>query len=141
MNSYYAVNAQFWNHKQGQTCVESQVFGISSSFIHTALVSRIFLDVPKIWMYKLYIQVFVTFSFLPWNQWRSMGPALVSRIFFRCFIFNCYNISICKKEKLKDETSRKFVKPLEVKSRSKISHWPKVLHRYDYRAIIWKTRL
>ena len=28
-------------------------------------------------------------------------------ILFRCLIFNCYNISICKKEKLKDETSKK----------------------------------
>ena len=28
--------------------------------------------------------------------------------FFRCLIFNCYNISICKKEKLKDETSKKI---------------------------------
>ena len=43
-----------------------------------------------------------------WNQLRSMGPALVSRIFFRCLIFNCYNISICKKGKLKDETSKKI---------------------------------
>ena len=34
---------------------------------------------------------------------------------FRCLIFNWYNISICKKEKLKDETSKKnFVKPMEV---------------------------
>ena len=60
-----------------------------------------FEDVPKTWMYKLYIQVFETSSFLPWNQWRSMGPALVSRIFFRCSIFNCYNISICKKKRSK----------------------------------------
>ena len=36
-----------------------------------------------------------------------MGPASVSQIFFRCLIFNCYNISICKKEKLKDETPKK----------------------------------
>ena len=33
--------------------------------------------------------------------------ASVSRIFFRCLIFNWYNISICEKEKLKDETSKK----------------------------------
>ena len=26
----------------------------------------------------------------------------------RCLIFNCYNISICKKEKIKDETSKKI---------------------------------
>ena len=41
-------------------------------------------------------------------------PPLVSRNLFRCLIFNCYNISICKKEKLKDETSKKFVKTMEV---------------------------
>ena len=35
-------------------------------------------------------------------------------ILFRCRIFKCYNISICKKEKLKDETSKKIVKPMEV---------------------------
>ena len=35
-------------------------------------------------------------------------PASVSRIFFRCLIFNCYNISICKKEKIKDETTKKI---------------------------------
>ena len=28
--------------------------------------------------------------------------------FLLCFIFDCYNISICKKEKLKDETSKKI---------------------------------
>jgi hypothetical protein len=33
---------------------------------------------------------------------------LVSRIFFRCLIFDCYNISICKKGKVKDETSKKI---------------------------------
>ena len=42
-----------------------------------------------------------------WNQWKSIGPASVSQIFFRCLIFDCYNISICKKEKLKDETPKK----------------------------------
>ena len=35
-------------------------------------------------------------------------PASVWQIFFRCLIFNCYDISICKKEKLKDETSKKI---------------------------------
>ena len=35
-------------------------------------------------------------------------PASVSQIFFRCLIFHCYNISICKKEKIKDETSKKI---------------------------------
>ena len=34
-------------------------------------------------------------------------PASVSRIFFRSLIFNCY-ISICKKEKLKDEKPEKI---------------------------------
>ena len=28
--------------------------------------------------------------------------------FLRCLIFDCYNISICKKEKIKDETSKKI---------------------------------
>ena len=37
-----------------------------------------------------------------------MLPSLVSRILFTCLIFNCYNISICKIEKLKDETSKKI---------------------------------
>ena len=40
-----------------------------------------------------------------------MVPASVSRIFFRCLIFD-------KKEKFKDETSKKIVKPMEVKLRS-----------------------
>ena len=35
-------------------------------------------------------------------------PASVSQIFFRRLIFNCYNISICKKDKIKDETSKKI---------------------------------
>ena len=35
-------------------------------------------------------------------------PASVSRIFFRCLIFNCYKISVCKKEKIKYETSKKI---------------------------------
>ena len=37
-----------------------------------------------------------------------LAPASVSRISFRCLIFNCYNISVCKKEKLKDEASKKI---------------------------------
>ena len=37
---------------------------------------------------------------------------------------------ICKKGKVKDETSKKIVKPMEVKLRSKMSHWPKIPHRY-----------
>ena len=37
------------------------------------------------------------------NRWKSIGPALVSQIFFSCVIFDCYNISICKKRKVKDE--------------------------------------
>ena len=49
------------------------------------------------------------------GQWDFL---LLSRILFRCLIFNCYNIIICKK-KLKDEASKNFVKPMEVKSRSK----------------------
>ena len=28
--------------------------------------------------------------------------------FFRCLIFDCYNVSICKKRKIKDEASKKF---------------------------------
>ena len=43
-----------------------------------------------------------------WNQWKSIGPASVSQIFFRCLIFDCYNISICKKGKVKDEASKKI---------------------------------
>jgi hypothetical protein len=35
-------------------------------------------------------------------------PPLVSQILFRCIIFNCYNLSICKKEKLKDDTFKKI---------------------------------
>ena len=56
---------------------------------------------------------------------------LVSQIFFRRLIFDCYNIRICKKEKLKDETSKKCVKSMEVKLRSKMSQWPKIPHSYD----------
>jgi hypothetical protein len=41
-----------------------------------------------------------------WNQWKSIGPASVSQIFFRCLIFDCY-ISICKKGKVNNETSKK----------------------------------
>ena len=90
------------------------------------------------------------------TSWILLLPPLVSRVLFRCLIFNCYNISICKKGEVKDETSKKFmkvmevnrtyigftnfqkrerskirhqkkfVKPMEVKLRSKMSHWPKV---------------
>ena len=42
------------------------------------------------------------------------GPASVSQIFFRDIIFDCYNISIYRKGKVKDEISKKFVKPMEV---------------------------
>ena len=35
-----------------------------------------------------------------YNQWKSIGPALVSQIFFKCLIFDCY-ISFCKKERSK----------------------------------------
>ena len=42
------------------------------------------------------------------NGRQYVGPALVSRIFFRCLIFDWYNISICKKGKVKDETSKKI---------------------------------
>ena len=38
-----------------------------------------------------------------------MVPPLVSRILFRSIIFNCYNICICKKEKPRDETSKKIL--------------------------------
>jgi hypothetical protein len=51
------------------------------------------------------------FKIIPVGNLRSMGhlaPPLVSRILFRFLIFNCYNISICKKEELKDETSKKI---------------------------------
>ena len=42
------------------------------------------------------------------TSYSLIWPASVSRIFFRCLIFNCYNISICKEEKLKDETYKKI---------------------------------
>ena len=35
-------------------------------------------------------------------------PPSVSRIFFRCLIFDCYNISLFKKGKVKDEASEKI---------------------------------
>ena len=40
-------------------------------------------------------------------QWKSIEPASISRIFFRCLIFDCYSINICKKGKVKDEESKK----------------------------------
>ena len=42
------------------------------------------------------------------RETKSIGPALVSRIFFKCLILDCYNISICKKGKVKDETTKKI---------------------------------
>ena len=50
-----------------------------------------------------------------WNQWKSIGPASVSRIFFRCLIF-------VKKERSKIRRLKKFVKTIEVKLRSKVPH-------------------
>ena len=45
-------NFNFTKHKQ--TCVESQVFEISSSFIYTALVSQIFLDIFSCYIFIPY---------------------------------------------------------------------------------------
>ena len=56
-----------------------------------------------------------------WNQWKSIGPASVSRIFFRCFIFDYCKISICKKGKVKDVASKKIRETMVVKLRSKMS--------------------
>ena len=75
-----------------QTCMESKVFGTSSSFIHTALVSGIFLD------------VFTTCTF------RSLGhlhTALVSRIFQD--FFSCYKLQLYK------IVTRKDMKPKQYK--------------------------
>ena len=58
----------------------------------------------------------------------SHGTVLVSQIFFK-FSSMIVNTSICKKGKVKDETSKKFVKPMEIKLWSKMSHWPKIPHR------------
>ena len=41
---------------------------------------------------------------------KKKGPALASRIFFRFLIFDCYNIRICKKGRVKDEASKKIRK-------------------------------
>jgi len=41
------------------------------------------------------------------KQMEPIGPASVSQFFFGCLIFDCYNFSICKKGKVKDETSKK----------------------------------
>ena len=60
---------------------------------------------------------------------------MVSRILFQCLIFNYYNISICKKEKLKDDTSKKFVKPMEV-NRACISF---TNFLYDVSSLIFTT--
>ena len=65
-------------------------------------------------------------------------PASVSRIFFRCLIFNCYNISICKKEKFKDETSKKTH---ETNGGQIKEHWPKIPCRYVHQVnylYIWQ---
>ena len=43
-----------------------------------------------------------------WNQWKSIGPASVSQIFFRSLNLDCFNISIYKKGKVKDEASQKI---------------------------------
>jgi hypothetical protein len=40
-------------HMLLQTCMESQVFGTSSTFIHTALVTQIFLDVFSCYNLKM----------------------------------------------------------------------------------------
>ena len=62
-----------------------------------------------------------------WNQWKSIGSASVSQIFFRCLIFDCYNISICKKGKVKDETSKiREINGGQIKEQD----WPKIPHRY-----------
>ena len=50
-----------------------------------------------------------------------------------------YNIKICKKGKIKDETFKKIVKPMEVKLRNKMSHWPKIPHRYARKSILEKN--
>ena len=45
------------------------------------------------------------------GQWDILLLNFISigfTILFRCLIFNCYNISICKKEKLKDEAFNKI---------------------------------
>ena len=54
-----------------------------------------------------------------------------TRILFTCFIFN----STCKIEKLKDETSKKFVKPMEV-NRACISF---TNFLYDVSSLIFTT--
>ena len=50
-------------------------------------------------------------------------------------IFDCYNISICntaRTGKVKDEASKKICETnaMEVKLRRKMSHLPKIPHRY-----------
>ena len=49
-----------------------------------------------------------------WTSCLLILPPLVSHILFRCLIFNCYNISICKKKNSKMRHLKKFVKPMEV---------------------------
>merc|ERR1711894_408823 len=53
-------------------------------------------------------------KFMKLMQWKSIEPALVSRIFFRCLIFDCSNIGNCKKGKVKDKASKKIGKLMEV---------------------------
>ena len=42
------------------------------------------------------------------GQWDILLLISVSQIFFRCLIFDCYNVSICKKGKVTDETSKQI---------------------------------
>ena len=54
------------------------------------------------------------------------------------YIFDCCNITICKKKrKVKDEASKKNRETyaMEVKLRSKMSHLPKIPHRYAHDAV------
>ena len=108
-------STSFWNYlvtsKQSRTffqmfvafsesldCVETQVFETSSSFIYTALVSRIFLDVFSCYNLKMSqrSECKITFRSLgylhpsfkdetfkenSWNRCRSYWLSLVSRIF------------------------------------------------------------
>jgi hypothetical protein len=75
------------------------------------------------WIHEFYLDLIVTTSafvkreiledetskkICETNGSQYIGPASVSRIFFRCLIFDFYNISICKKGKVKDNTSKKI---------------------------------
>ena len=60
-----------------------------------------------------------------WNRCRSYCLPLVSRIFLgvsSLIFFFLTNADVVLK----------FVKPMEVKLRSKMSHWPKILRRYEF---------